>query len=1346
MPHEFTGVKNLQFWPWRKNNCAPATFLTVTELMCVRLFEPLRTNAPDSLFATVVATRGDITGSSYVSHNSAFDRFHRKFAGVVRGGSCEIPAHLLRAKMGCCAYGHFCSYTGYLEHMYDIMDGADCRQAFLWKLRSRKLSLAHSKLALLQCHRGDNMTTEANRLLQQVVGAAPSCLHVELNHVGGHPGSLTHEKVMEAPSDWNYAPSVTLKCGSVQLNVLYVVGAVLYGDNAHWVALILDGNGGKWSYDSTQPVASPGLLLHRGTGPIRPADGVTMFGVGYTPRIVVYLLTSDDRGTQMPADFSSDSDNELTDVTGGNGSALALDGTCDTESTEGTAIIHHATSVTYDLTSPSTEPRPDNGSLKGKHMGNRDLLRSTLFVAGDTITYLMKGPCLADVRYEDGVPSVVGSITKAPNDGELARAIVQLDDGTCFVVGDVSCTIACCCKPDCARDMERVEDWSWGSKTPSTEEPYTYGAHPPIVLREGDTVTYRPQLHSSLCHYTLPTYTTGVIESIRETGAQDVFVQMEGGDILEVGCGTTAWLKYLGEEYGHVMGLDADTIPHCSYYGYRLTSQAVYDAILLRNKKKARLLMSKHSDKIRAELEPTGMAGFVKTFGSKSSSGSTSTSVAKPLLPNPSSKSTTSPSLRYLYCDNTDSSSTAWRWGSKAHVIPEAIVLPVVDAAVPQFPCDVVLRKSSCGLVCVWVHLEGSQGDATAIASLSHSMSVGGKRKFDQSPHVQASAFKAATLTDPRFGGRIPESQESQVSDRSTHDSTRRALDPTHLFPSGSEVDCTDGETSVYTETDGLDGDLSTPHARDSTIESSSSCPPRVEDYCRPCRTYPPAGTMATEIASGVHPRIMFDLTSEMVLAKPNIEWEYANAYYHNEFLHAVQLLVKRIQKMDGGEFFWKRLHYCATPGSWKHIDQPFPPLHPEKESAKKKEVREPRTVMKHFGMKYRCDHYRQSECRVFMEIRREHDKDPTKDIYSVCMSRGHHLMACNHLTTYKSNTLNRYPLLHPVIDLFLRQKVESTVSKRHPFQLSDLREDLQDHLRKMTALHCELPHAEDGYAFGKDRSLTKYKTCSHKLAYSHVSTLATYTRAADMPPTVMCNTKTGLSPRTIRRWSHIHHMCMEDGHSINGNHAFEPELEKQMKSCLATYNTILRDDHVISDSTTLESGVGPVHANFKQQNLFVRWEKMKSKDPQEQQNLSLFQWNQIGLLYRKRTDDEISIASTKRVHEDYLREDGDFPEQSDPRNLPFEFVSVYASLYSLICGVKAWACRKISGKVIVCADNMYNPLTGVPNMYWLNVGVMDAKNVHFPTVNALQLGRAAPRNEVPSRKNGADEYSVERR
>jgi hypothetical protein len=136
----------------------------------------------------------------------------------------------------------------------------------------------------------------------------------------------------------------------------------------------------------------------------------------------------------------------------------------------------------------------------------------------------------------------------------------------------------------------------------------------------------------------------------------------------------------------------------------------------------------------------------------------------------------------------------------------------------------------------------------------------------------------------------------------------------------------------------------------------------------------------------------------------------------------------------------------------------------------------------------------------------------------------------------------------------------------------------------------------------------------------------------------------------------------------------------------------------------------------------------MVSTDPKVHKNLRLFEWNQIGLLYRKRTPEELEAAKASVPD----REDGDFPEQSDPCSLQYEYVSVYASLFSLICGVKAWACRKISGKVQISADNMYNCLKGVPNMYWLNVGVMDAKNICFPTVNALQLGRKAPRNEVP--------------
>ena len=237
------------------------------------------------------------------------------------------------------------------------------------------------------------------------------------------------------------------------------------------------------------------------------------------------------------------------------------------------------------------------------------------------------------------------------------------------------------------------------------------------------------------------------------------------------------------------------------------------------------------------------------------------------------------------------------------------------------------------------------------------------------------------------------------------------------------------------------------------------------------------------------------------------------------------------------------------------------------------------------------------------------------------------------------------------------------------------------------------------------------------------------------MPPTEQVPPRVGYSDgpyeRTSRQYVTVNHMCLQDGHSINGNYQLDPDMLLQVKSCLAGYNRQFRLDNVISDSTTIESGVGPVIANFKEQNLFERWERMLSRDPKVHKNLRLFEWNQIGLLYRKRTAAEINAALKKRAGETPTREDGDSPDISDPVTLQFEFVAVYASLYSLICGVKAWACRKISGHVQVTADNMYNCLKGVPNMYWFNAAVMDAKNIAFPTVNALQLGRAAPRNEV---------------
>jgi len=194
--------------------------------------------------------------------------------------------------------------------------------------------------------------------------------------------------------------------------------------------------------------------------------------------------------------------------------------------------------------------------------------------------------------------------------------------------------------------------------------------------------------------------------------------------------------------------------------------------------------------------------------------------------------------------------------------------------------------------------------------------------------------------------------------------------------------------------------------------------------------------------------------------------------------------------------------------------------------------------------------------------------------------------------------------------------------------------------------------------------------------------------------------------------------MFMEDGHSDNGNHRIEFRTFNQMKTNLAKWNRYYR-----GECFSVESSIGGLFTSFAESNLYVRWQRKLSG----LHNLDPFEWNLIGLLYRQRTSDEINAASRKKrctmtAHGPW--EDGDFPLEDHPTDLAFEFVAVYASLMSLITGVKAWGCRKITGRVQLCPDNMYDPIKGVKNMYWFNVGFMDAKNIHFPWTNALQLGR----------------------
>ena len=229
MTHHFEGVSSNQFWQWRLNNCAPATFCTVTELLCVRVGEKINVITPDCLFGLVVAHRPELLDMSVSPDHSPFDAFHRKYAGDIGNGTCGVPSHGQRPKTGCCAYRHYCTYSGFMDNMSDILDGADCLKAFSWKRRSSKLSLGQTLFAHFACFRNQTVTAAGNKLMRDVVGSPPTCLHVSLNHCFGVRESSRNsgDDVLEVLSDWDYAPTLSFKCSKSSVNAQYHVAAVI---------------------------------------------------------------------------------------------------------------------------------------------------------------------------------------------------------------------------------------------------------------------------------------------------------------------------------------------------------------------------------------------------------------------------------------------------------------------------------------------------------------------------------------------------------------------------------------------------------------------------------------------------------------------------------------------------------------------------------------------------------------------------------------------------------------------------------------------------------------------------------------------------------------------------------------------------------------------------------------------------------------------------------------------------------------------------------------------------------------------------------------------------------------
>ena len=283
---------------------------------------------------------------------------------------------------------------------------------------------------------------------------------------------------------------------------------------------------------------------------------------------------------------------------------------------------------------------------------------------------------------------------------------------------------------------------------------------------------------------------------------------------------------------------------------------------------------------------------------------------------------------------------------------------------------------------------------------------------------------------------------------------------------------------------------------------------------------------------------------------------------------------------------------------------------------------------MKQFGVKYYCDHFRTSGCPVSMTINRDFAMDPERDVFTISIAKGHHLFACNHIKAYNTEGIFKWPALHPIIDMYLRKIVEASPSSRNAYVMADIISELKAHLRTVTALHCQYTHATDDFVWGLN---DKKKICCHAINYDHVSTLAGHETAQSMPPLEQVGQRCGYSPvpyeRTEPRWVNVYHMFMEDGHSINGSHCFYDKIDGQIRDKLAKWNAHFRGDCRISDSTVDNSSVGSMYESFKHQNLYARWLKMVN----EGINLDPFEWNIIGLLYRKRSLSEIRQGGKKK-------------------------------------------------------------------------------------------------------------------
>jgi len=443
-----------------------------------------------------------------------------------------------------------------------------------------------------------------------------------------------------------------------------------------------------------------------------------------------------------------------------------------------------------------------------------------------------------------------------------------------------------------------------------------------------------------------------------------------------------------------------------------------------------------------------------------------------------------------------------------------------------------------------------------------------------------------------------------------------------------------------------------------------------------------------------------------------------SSRFWYGEFARVVDLLAPLVRHATQSDYFYNALSTLPTgrklhPRKW--VERPsFPPCH---ETSHKRMAR--------FGFRVPCDHKDRSGCDEWLEIYREYDLFPDRAVYSVGMSNGVHRIACNHCfaRARAGSVLGvQVPALHPAIELFMRLKVRDCAEGGHPrLTMTRLLPMLTKHLRETTFLHCgrRLPETDECKEVARSKG-----ACCHPFTYDELSRQESgyFAGANAMPQPVqrieVKRNGQGAATSILRSFTPdipvtIHHMTSRRGACPSGRAIYETRLKEKIADKLLDLNsTFMRqeDAPLVDSLRPADSTMPAIHSLFEKGNLFRAWSRYVSDiDTKKACNFDIYQWRLIGILYRKKSQEEMRRGKQSNV---CRGDDGAMPPlsvrdfepppslQSTRRNeREYEMVLVMGSVASLFTGLMAWACRKVTHGVVLGMDHMYNMLKGVANV-----------------------------------------------